>query len=168
MAGRNVFVLGGNLQPDRSVHCQARSRRRRDVRVVSKADRFLFIPSLIWIASGKCRPKDIVFSLAHMFRVSWFGLHPSEGIEDRLIDQTVQTSGSDYGCDYRLVATGYPNDFTVLPGLGPDRHAYSITYLDGASRCRGRVNEVPKRCRARSGGRRPRVQRVSARPLSFC
>ena len=134
MAGRNVFDLGRSFVGLSVAFTVKHDLGDDEAGVVSKSDRFLFTPSLIWIPSGKCRAKDIVFSLAHMFRVLWFGLHPSEGIEDRLIDEKVQTSGSDYGYDYRLLDTGYLNDFTVLPGLGPDRHAYSITYLDGASR----------------------------------
>jgi NADH dehydrogenase FAD-containing subunit len=37
-----------------------------------------------------------------------------------------------YDYDYLVIATGYLNDFDVVPGLGPGGNAYSITYLDGA------------------------------------
>ena len=37
-----------------------------------------------------------------------------------------------FAYDYLVIATGYLNDFDVIPGLGPDGNAYSITSLDGA------------------------------------
>ena len=36
------------------------------------------------------------------------------------------------GFDYLVIATGYLNDFEVVPGLGPGGNAYSITSLEGA------------------------------------
>ena len=36
------------------------------------------------------------------------------------------------GFDYLVIATGYRNDFNVVPGLGPGGNAYSITSLEGA------------------------------------
>jgi sulfide:quinone oxidoreductase len=34
--------------------------------------------------------------------------------------------------DYLVIATGYLNDFDVIPGIGPGGNAYSITSLKGA------------------------------------
>ena len=44
----------------------------------------------------------------------------------------VETSRGVHPYDYLVIATGYLNDFDVIPGLGPDGNAYSITHLDGA------------------------------------
>jgi hypothetical protein len=49
-----------------------------------------------------------------------------------------------FGCDYLVIATGYLNDFDVIPGLGPGGNACSITYLDGtvdAAWCPGRLGK---------------------------
>jgi sulfide:quinone oxidoreductase len=46
--------------------------------------------------------------------------------------QQVQTTQGMLGFDYLVIATGYLNDFEVVPGLGPGGHAYSITSLEGA------------------------------------
>jgi NADPH-dependent 2,4-dienoyl-CoA reductase/sulfur reductase-like enzyme len=46
--------------------------------------------------------------------------------------QKVETSVGVHDYDYLVIATGYVNDFDVIPGLGPAGNAYSITYLDGA------------------------------------
>src|SRR5262249_23062714 len=37
-----------------------------------------------------------------------------------------------YGYDYLVIATGYRNNFTAVPGLGPHGNAYTITTLDDA------------------------------------
>src|ERR687897_56042 len=44
----------------------------------------------------------------------------------------VETSQGMHAYDYLVIATGYLNDFDVIPGLGPEGNAYSITSLDGA------------------------------------
>src|SRR6266511_1077662 len=44
----------------------------------------------------------------------------------------VETSEGAHDYDYLVIATGYVNDFDVVPGLGLGGNAYSITHLDGA------------------------------------
>jgi hypothetical protein len=44
----------------------------------------------------------------------------------------VSTTGGVYGYDYLVIATGYRNNFGVVPGLGPGGNAYTITTLDDA------------------------------------
>src|SRR6266545_1665854 len=46
--------------------------------------------------------------------------------------QKVETSRGVYAYDYLMIATGYLNDFDVIPGIGPGGNAYSITSLEGA------------------------------------
>jgi sulfide:quinone oxidoreductase len=133
MAGKNVLVLGGNfagltaaLTVKHELGADA------DVRVVSKSDHFLFNPSLIWIPFGKRKAKDIVFPLAETFESHGVDFVSAEATRIDPVGQKVQTSGGEYGYDYLVVATGYLNDFGVVPGLGPGGNAYSITSLDGA------------------------------------
>jgi sulfide:quinone oxidoreductase len=44
----------------------------------------------------------------------------------------VTTAGGVFGYDYLVIATGYRNNFGVIPGLGPGGNAYTITTLDEA------------------------------------
>jgi sulfide:quinone oxidoreductase len=133
MAGKNVLVLGGNfagltaaLTVKHELGADA------DVRVVSKSDQFLFNPSLIWIPFGKRKAKDIVFPLSATFESHGVDFVSAEATKIDPVGQKVQTSSGEYGYDYLVVATGYLNDFSVVPGLGPGGNAYSITSLDGA------------------------------------
>jgi sulfide:quinone oxidoreductase len=51
-----------------------------------------------------------------------------------LARRRVSTSSRAYDYDYLVIATGYRNDFDVVPGLGPDGNASTITTLDDAVR----------------------------------
>jgi NADH dehydrogenase FAD-containing subunit len=103
-----------------------------DVTVVSLSDRFQFNPSFIWIPFGKRKAKDVVFPVARTFEHHGVEFVHGEAIKIDPHAQTVATSKGEQGYDYLVIATGYRNDFDVIPGLGPDGNAYSITYLDGA------------------------------------
>lgn len=105
------------------------------VTVVSASDRFLFNPSLIWLPFGKRTAPDITFPLEPTFDA-----HGVEFVhaEATAIDPTVRTvttaGGAQLGYDYLILATGYRNDFDVVPGLGPNGFAQAITTLPDAER----------------------------------
>jgi sulfide:quinone oxidoreductase len=103
-----------------------------DVTVVSKSDRFQFNPSFIWIPFGKRKAKDVVFPVAKTFESRGVEFVHGEATSIDLEAKKVATSRGDYRYDYLVIATGYLNDFDVVPGLGPGGNAYSITSLDGA------------------------------------
>ena len=105
-----------------------------DVTVVSPADKFLFTPSLIWLPFGKRAPESITFPVeptlaAHgieFIGASAFHIDPEQKVVD--------TGPARLSYDYLVLATGYRNDVDVVPGLGPDGSAYTITTLDDAIR----------------------------------
>ncbi|MGH2577597.1 MAG: NAD(P)/FAD-dependent oxidoreductase, partial [Actinomycetota bacterium] len=133
MANKKVLVLGGNFAGlTAALSVKHELGRDVDVTVVSKSDHFQFNPSLIWVPFGKRKAKDVVFPLAKTFES-----HKVEFIHDEAtkIDpatQKVETRQGLYAYDYLVIATGYVNDFDVIPGLGPGGNAHSITYLEGA------------------------------------
>jgi NADH dehydrogenase FAD-containing subunit len=49
-----------------------------------------------------------------------------------LAAQKVTAATGVYDYDYLVIATGYRNNFAVVPGLGPEGNAYTITTLDDA------------------------------------
>lgn len=103
-----------------------------DVTVVSKSDRFQFNPSFIWIPFGKRKAKDVVFPVANTFEARGVEFVHGEATSVDVEAKKVATSRGEYGYDYLVIATGYLNDYEVVPGLGPGGNAYSITSLDGA------------------------------------
>lgn len=87
--------------------------------VVDKADRFVFIPSLIWVPFGWRTIEQISFPLRPTLE--------SKGIEFKhtvvkTIDPQLQVLTTETGplnYDYLLVAPGAHPEFEAVPGLGP-------------------------------------------------
>lgn len=103
-----------------------------DVRVVSASDRFLFNPSLIWLPFGKRSAADITFPLAPTFESHDIDFVHAAATQLDLASRQVQTTAGTYDYDYLVIGTGYRNDFSGVPGLGPGGNAYTITTLDDA------------------------------------
>jgi sulfide:quinone oxidoreductase len=133
MANQRVLVLGGNfagLMAALSVKHDLGDDV--DVTVVSKSDRFQFNPSLIWIPFGKRTVSSVTFPVAQTFESHAVDFVHGEATRIDADSQRVETSRGDYDYDYLVIATGYLNDFDVVPGLGPGGNAFSITDLEGA------------------------------------
>ena len=133
MSGKKVLVLGGNfagltaaLAVRHELHDDV------DVRVVSASDTFLFNPSLIWLPFGKRSPADITFPVAPTFEAHGIDFVHAEATALDLDERKVTTATGVYDYDYLVIATGYQNDFGVVPGLGPGGNAYTITTLEDA------------------------------------
>ena len=103
-----------------------------DVTVVSKSDRFVFNPSFIWIPFGRRKPEDITFPVAPTFESHGVEFAHAEAtrIDSRL--QQVETSKGTQTYDYLVIATGYLEDFSPIPGAGPGGPAHAITSMEGA------------------------------------
>jgi sulfide:quinone oxidoreductase len=133
MSNKKVLVLGGNFAGlTAALSVKHELGNDVDVTVVSKSDRFQFNPSFIWIPFGKRKAKDVVFPVAKTFesRGVEFVHGEATSIDPKALKVT--TSHGEYAFDHLVIATGYLNDFDVIPGLGPGGNAYSITTLDGA------------------------------------
>jgi NADH dehydrogenase FAD-containing subunit len=133
MANPRVLVLGGNFAGlTAALSLKQELGDDVDVTVVSKSDRFQFNPSLIWIPFGKRTVGRITFPVADTFESH--GVHFVHGEATRIDPdaQQVDTSRGARDYDYLVIATGYQNDFDVVPGLGPGGYAHWITDLDGA------------------------------------
>src|ERR687897_3269885 len=133
MSTKKVLVLGGNFAGlTAALSVKHELGNEVDVTVVSKSDRFQFNPSLIWIPFGKRKARDVVFPLAKTFESHGVEFVHGEATNIDPKAKKVETSQGVHAYDYLVIATGYLNDFDVIPGLGPGGNAYSITSLDGA------------------------------------
>jgi sulfide:quinone oxidoreductase len=131
---KKVVVLGGNFA-GLTAALSVKHELADDVRVtvVSKSEQFQFNPSFIWIPFGKRTATEVVFPLADTFESHGVEFIHGEATRIDPGSQTVDTSRGALDYDYLVIATGYLNDFDVVPGLGPGGNAYSITHLDGAA-----------------------------------
>src|SRR6266508_4009259 len=133
MSDKKVLVLGGSFAGlTAALSLKHELRDGVDVTVVAKSDRFQFNPSFIWIPFGKRKVKDVVFPVAKTFTSHGVQFVHGEATKIDPAAQQVQTTQGVLGFDYLVIATGYRNDFDVVPGLGRGGHAYSITSLEGA------------------------------------
>ena len=133
MATKNVLVLGGNFAGlTAALSLKHELQDGVDVTVLSKSDQFQFNPSFIWIPFGRRKVKDVVFPVAKTFTSHDVKFVHGEATTIDPTAQQVQTTQGVLGFDYLVIATGYLNDFEVVPGLGPGGNAYSITSLEGA------------------------------------
>jgi NADH dehydrogenase FAD-containing subunit len=136
MGNKLVLVIGGNFAGlTAALETKAELGDDVDVTVVSAADRFVFNPSLIWLPFGKRTAADITFPLRPVLDAHGIGFVHAEATAIDPVARTVTTStGARWYYDYLVIATGYRNKFDVLPGLGPDGYAQTITTLADAQR----------------------------------
>ncbi len=133
MAGKQVLVLGGNFG-GLTAALAVRHELGTDVnvKVVSMSDEFIFNPSLIWLPFGKRRPSDLTFPLAPTFEAHGVDFVKGEASTIDLKGKSVTTTVGNYNYDYLVIATGYRNNFSAVPGLGPNGNAYTITTMADA------------------------------------
>jgi NADH dehydrogenase FAD-containing subunit len=136
MGNKLVLVIGGNFAGlTAALEVKAELGNDVDVTVVSAADRFLYNPSLIWLPFGKRSAGDITFPLRPVFDAHGIGFVHAEATAIDPAARTVTTTAGDrWNYDYLVIATGYRNKFDVIPGLGPDGYAQTITTLADAER----------------------------------
>src|SRR5215469_2780416 len=135
MGNKLVLVIGGNFGGlTAALEVKAELGSDVDVTVVSAAERFLFNPSLIWLPFGKRTAGDITFPLRPVFDAHGIGFVHAEATAIDPAARTVTTSGGRWHYDYLVIATGYRNRFDVVPGLGPDGYAQTITTLADAEK----------------------------------
>src|SRR6266508_35130 len=133
MANKRVLVLGGNFA-GLTAALSVKHELDGDVEfvVVSKSDRFQFNPSLIWVPFGKRTRSDVTFPVGPTFEARGVEFVHAEATTIDVDRRRVETSRGAYDYDYLVIATGYLNDFDVVPGLGPGGNAHAITDLEGA------------------------------------
>ena len=135
MGNKLVLVIGGNFGGlTAALEVKAELGSDVDVTVVSAAERFLFNPSLIWLPFGKRSAGNITFPLRPVFDAHGIGFVHAEATAIDPAARTVTTTSGRYNYDYLVIATGYRNKFDVIPGLGPDGYAQTITTLADAEK----------------------------------
>jgi sulfide:quinone oxidoreductase len=133
VANNRVLVLGGNFAGlTAALSVKHELARDAEVTVVSKSDRFQFNPSLIWVPFGKRTRRDLTFPVAATFEARGVDFVHAEATTIDVDGGRVETSRGHYDYDYLVIATGYLNDYDVVPGLGPGGNAHAITDLEGA------------------------------------
>jgi sulfide:quinone oxidoreductase len=109
--------------------------KRAKVTVISDDDKFVFVPSLPWLAMGWRKAGDITLSLKSILvRKSIAFLHEkATGVDADSSKVIIGTKEIPY--DYLVISTGPYLAFEEVPGLGPDKgHSECIFTLGQAER----------------------------------
>lgn len=127
--------------------------KRHEVTVMSRVDRFVFIPSLVWVGVGRMAPEHTSFPLEPVYTRKHIRLvhaectevHPDERyVVGRLRDGSDKEVRVEY--DYMVLATGPYLEFEATPGLGPhDGYTESICSTPHAIRARDAYLECVER-----------------------
>jgi sulfide:quinone oxidoreductase len=123
-----IVVVGGNfggltaaLEVKRKLGDAA------EVVVVSKLEKFVYIPSLIWVPFGRRKVSDISFDAAPVFRRRGVAFVHDEAVRiDPEAKRIELASGRQEPYDFLVVATGAELVWESVQGLGPQANSRSI------------------------------------------
>ncbi len=123
-----------------------------EITMINMSDRFLFVPSLVWVGVGAMDPEKTRFPLKPVYDKMHIRfvhgkaseIHPDENY---VVAEKQDGSGPervDY--DYLIIATGPKLNFEATPGLGPEKgYTYSICTMQHAIQSRDKFMEMVER-----------------------
>ena len=140
-----VIVIGGSFGGLTTAYTLRRQlpADRVAITLISKDERFTFVPSLTWVATGSRTLDQISFPLAGpLARKSIAYIHETvTGIDvDRKV---VLTSQGEYPYDFLVVATGHRSANEAVEGLGPfDGPGHSPMSVSETKELRGAIQKL--------------------------
>lgn len=135
---KKVLVLGGSFGGlTAALEVKRRLGERVEVTVISKEDRFVFLPSLPWLVTGHRQAAALTLPLSAILASRRIHLvHGTAcGVDPAGMRVTTETESHDY--DYLVIATGPHLACEEIPGLGPEQgHSHCIFTLEQAQKSR--------------------------------
>jgi sulfide:quinone oxidoreductase len=122
---KQIVVLGGNFAGMTAAIETARKLRKAGVEhkvtCISASPKFLFVPSLIWVAFGRRRVEDITFDIGPVFAKHGVDFIHDEAVQIDAENRVITTAGEQrVPYDYLVVATGVGLNFGTVPGHDKD------------------------------------------------
>ena len=125
----HIVILGAGLGGiPTALEMKAAARSEDRVSVISKTDKYTFIPSNPWVAVGWRKPGQIEAALPEMFEKRGIRLIVSAAERVLPDENRIRLSdGNTIHYDYLIIATGPDLAFDEIDGLGPERgHTQSV------------------------------------------
>jgi sulfide:quinone oxidoreductase len=92
-----------------------------DITLLSDSDRFVFLPSLPWVAMGWRKAGDISIALSEILEPKGITFIYSAAKYVDPDKSVVRTTSGEINYDYLVISTGPHLAFEEIPGLGPDK-----------------------------------------------
>ncbi len=145
----NVVIIGGSFG-GLTAALELRKRLSRpdcDITLISQERRFIFIPSLPWVALGTRTLEQIAFDLEHPLARKNIGFVHAQVLRIDAQARRVDTEAGEYRYDVLVIATGHRSANEAVPGLGPfDGPGHSLMSPREADQAReviGRFLDAP-------------------------
>jgi sulfide:quinone oxidoreductase len=142
------------------------------VTVINMSDRFVYVPSLVWVGVGHMDPDKTRFPLepvynkthVHFVHGKATEIHPDDGYV--VVDQKNSNGQTRVEYDYLVIATGPKLNFEATPGLGPEQgNTYSICTMAHAIQARDVYLETVERMKR---GERQKIVIGTGHPTATC
>lgn len=142
-----VVVLGGNFAGvTAAIETKLKLNKlgkEHEVIVISPSDRFLYVPSLIWVPFGRRKVEQISFPLEPILKKRNVRFIHDMAVKINAQDNTVDTAASGtLSYDYLIVATGVKNKFEVVENL--EKHTQCIVSPPQAMRAHAAFQDLLK------------------------
>lgn len=141
-----VLILGGSFAGlTAAFDLKRKLKTAVEVTVVSRTDKFWFIPSLIWVPFGRRKAEDISFDLKPAFERKGITFYHESATEIFPNENRVKTDKRELSYDYLIIATGPSYNFKIVPGLGPiGGYSQSVCNIHEAEGCQRAWQEFLK------------------------
>lgn len=138
MRRKHIVIVGSSFAGfTAAMELKDKVKDQHDVTVVSKSDRFLFMPSLVWVPFGLRTKDEVTFAVGPPLEKCGVRFRQDDVTRFDLDGQTiVMRNGGSEHYDYLVIATGPKPNYGAVPGLGPRAYTQSIMALPHAEGAR--------------------------------
>lgn len=140
-----LVILGGSFGGLTSAYELRRrlNRERAEITLISRDERFTFIPSLPWVAMGDRTLEEISFALAQPLARKGVAFAHETVLRVEPTQKVVITDKGEHPYDFLVVATGHRSANVAVPGLGPfDGPGHSLMSTAEAEELRAAVSAL--------------------------
>lgn len=133
---KKIVIIGGSFGGlTAALELRRLLGKRAEITVLSDTDKFLFVPSLPWVAMGWRTAKDITLPLRNILSPKGINLVLDVAKTIDTDRSVVTTAVDEYPFDYLVVSTGPALAFDEVPGFGPEKgHTECVFTLEQAER----------------------------------
>lgn len=128
---KTTLVIGGNFAGmTAAMEIKRKAKNQQRVILIDRSQKFLFIPSLIWVPFKRREIDDISFDKVEILQKAGVEFVHSEALKVDPDINTVYTTVGEFTYDDLVICTGPKVDYDCVPGLR--EHCSYIGYPDGA------------------------------------